>query len=119
MNKIENFQETRTILNQLVLKYSNREIKRFFSIDSMTYEDGALSKKMKELLGLVASLVLRCDDCVMYHLIQCFEIGFTSDEIIEALGVGLVVGGSITIPHLRRAIEAWDELTKLKPSKEG
>ena len=86
------------------------QIKRFFSIDSTTYEEGTLSKSTKELLGLVASLVLRCDDCILYHIIQCFELGITSNEFIEALNIGLVVGGSITIPHLRRAIQSWDEL---------
>jgi AhpD family alkylhydroperoxidase len=85
-------------------------MKRFWTLDSQAYQDGALSAKVKELLGLTASLVLRCDDCVLYHTIQCHEAGVTTEEFEEALNVGLVVGGSITIPHLRRAFAAWEEL---------
>jgi len=108
----EHFQSERERLNEIVMQYAGLEIKRFFSLDTQCYRDGALSGKTKELLGLVASLVLRCDDCVKYHVIQCFEAGYTDEEIQEALNVGLVVGGSITIPHLRRALEAWDELRR-------
>ena len=85
-------------------------IKRFFNLDSAAYRDGALGSKTKELLGLVASLVLRCNDCVDYHLGTCIEAGFTDAEIEDALNVGLVVGGSIVIPHLRHAIETLDLL---------
>lgn len=108
--KIEEFQKERERLNQIVMKYGGTSIKRFFSIDSQVYREGALPAKTKELLGLVASLVLRCDDCVKYHIIRCHEEGLKDDELDEALAIGLVVGGSITIPHLRRALEAWDEL---------
>ena len=108
--KIEEFQKERERLNQIVMKYGGTSIKRFFSIDSQVYSEGALPVKTKELLGLVSSLVLRCDDCVKYHIIRCHEEGLKDDELDEVLAIGLVVGGSITIPHLRRALEAWDEL---------
>ena len=109
---IVNFKDERDRLNDIVMKYAGTSIKRFYSLDSQVYRDGALPAKTKELLGLVASLVLRCDDCITYHIIQCCEKGINDNELEEALGIGLVVGGSITIPHLRRALEAWDELKK-------
>lgn len=111
---IEEFRQEREKLNQIVMKYSGSSIKRFYSLDSQVYSEGALPKKTKELLGLVASLVLRCDDCIKYHIIQSHEEGLKSDELEEALAIGLVVGGSITIPHLRRALQAWDELEEAK-----
>ncbi len=107
---IDTFREERERLNQVVMKYSGLSIKRFYNLDSQVYREGSLPSKTKELLGLVASLVLRCDDCVKYHIIRCHEEGVTSGELDEALAVGVVVGGSITIPHLRRALQAWDEL---------
>lgn len=107
---IEKFQTERERLNEIVMKYAQLEMKRFWSLDSQVYRDGALPAKFKELLGLVASLVLRCDDCVKYHLIRCHEEKVTSEEMEEALVIGLIVGGSIVIPHLRRAFEAWNEL---------
>jgi AhpD family alkylhydroperoxidase len=108
--KIERFEQERERLNQIVMKYGGTSIKRFFSIDSQVYRQGALPVKTKELLGLVSSLVLRCDDCIKYHIIRCHQEGLKDDELDEALAIALVVGGSITIPHLRRALEAWDEL---------
>jgi len=111
-NIIEKFQQERERLNEIVMKYAPLEIKRFFSLDGQVYREGALSAKFKEMLGLVASLVLRCDDCIKYHIIRCYEEGVTREEMEEALSIGLVVGGSIVIPHLRRAFEAWDELLK-------
>ncbi len=107
---IDAFRKERQELNDLVLEKASLEIKRFFSLDSQSYRDGALPARTKELLGLVASLVLRCDDCILYHLDRCHQEGITDDELMEVLGIGLVVGGSITIPHLRRAIRAWTEL---------
>jgi AhpD family alkylhydroperoxidase len=107
---IEKFQTERERLNEIVMKYAQLEIKRFYSLDGQVYREGALSAKTKELVGLVASLVLRCDDCIKYHIIRCHEEGVTSEEMEEAMSIGLVVGGSIVIPHLRRAFEAWDEL---------
>ena len=113
---IEKFRREREELNKIVMKYSGTNIKRFYSLDSQVYSEGALSKKIKELLGLVASFVLRCDDCIKYHIIRCHEEGVKSDELDEALAIGLVVGGSITIPHLRRALQAWDELKEAEES---
>jgi len=106
----ESFKEKRERLNELVIEKGNLQMKRFFNLDTQVYEDGALSKRNKEMLGLVASLVLKCDECIEYHLNRCSEEGVTDEEMMEALSVGLVVGGSITIPHLRRAVEKWIEL---------
>lgn len=110
---IEKFQTERESLNNLVMEYAGLGTKRFYSLDSQAYNDGALPSKTKELLGLVASFVLRCDDCIKYHIIRCHEEGVRDEELEEALFIGLLVGGSITIPHQRRAFQAWNEL-KLK-----
>lgn len=107
---IEEFKREREALNKIVLDHASIRIKRFFNLDTQVYLDGALPQKTKELLGLVSSLVLRCDDCVLYHLIQCYDQGVTDKELEEALSISLVVGGSITIPHLRRAFKAWEEI---------
>jgi len=109
---IHNFSHQRAALNELVMNYANLDIKRFFNLDSKCYEKGALPVRTKELLGLVASLVLRCDDCVSYHVIRCREEKISDAEFTEAMGIGLLVGGSITIPHLRSAFKAWDDLKK-------
>lgn len=106
----EKFNEERKALNELILKRDNLNIKRFFGIDSAVYRDGALDAKTKEMLGLVASFVLRCDDCIAYHVIQIKEQNITDQEFDEIMSIGLVVGGSITIPHLRRAVKLWEEL---------
>lgn len=106
----EDFETERERLNELVMNYAGQGIKRFYGLDSQVYREGALPARTKEMLGLVASLVLRCDDCIRYHIIRCREEGVSDGEIEEALAIGLVVGGSITIPHLRRAFEAWDGL---------
>lgn len=111
---VEEFQAEREELNQIVMQYADLSIKRFYGLDSQVYREGALPRETKELLGLVASLVLRCDDCIKYHIIRCDEEGVGSEELVEALAIGLVVGGSITIPHLRRALQAWDELQEAK-----
>jgi AhpD family alkylhydroperoxidase len=115
--KIKKFKKERERLNQIVMKYGGINVKRFYSIDSQVYRQGALPAKTKELLGLVASLVLRCDDCVKYHIIRCHDEGIKDDEFEEALAIGLVVGGSITIPHLRRAFESWNELKDTQKSR--
>ena len=107
---IDKFRKEREKLNQLVMEYAGQGTKRFYSLDSQAYREGALSVKVKEMLGLVASFVLRCDDCIKYHIIRCFEEGLSDEELEEALFVGLMVGGTITIPHQRRAMQAWDEL---------
>lgn len=108
--RIDDFNKFRTAMNEKLLNSDNLQIKRFFSLDTQAYQEGALPVKTKELLGLVASGVLRCDDCITYHLIQCKEAGVTYAEFLEALNVVLIVGGSITIPHIRRAIEVLEEL---------
>jgi len=109
---VEQFSEEREKLNRTVMEYAGLTTKRFFGLDSQAYRAGALPCKTKELLGLVASLVLRCDDCITYHMVRCHEEGVTSQELEEALSIGLVVGGSITIPHLRRAWRTWHELQR-------
>ena len=96
-------------MNRRILASGNLQIQRFFNLDTRAYHEGALSAKMKELLGLVSSLVLRCDDCITYHVIRCVEEGVSDAEFFETFNIGLVVGGSITIPHLRRAVERLEE----------
>ena len=110
MSKLEEFRKFREQMNERILSADNLEIRRFFALDSRVYESGALDSKTKELLGLVASMVLRCDDCITYHVVRCLEEGVTDEEIFETFSVGLVVGGSIVIPHLRRAFATVDEL---------
>jgi AhpD family alkylhydroperoxidase len=107
---LANFQQRREIMNSRVLEIDHQGIKRFFSLDSACYRDGALDGKTKELLGLVASAVLRCNDCIDYHLVQCVDAGFSDDELYDALNVSLVVGGSIVIPHLRHAVATIDAI---------
>ena len=107
---IPEWQAQREAFNDKVLDMAGLEIKRFFSLDGQCYREGALSARTKEMLGLVASLVLRCDDCILYHTIRCKEEGLSTEEFQEACAVGLVVGGSIVIPHLRRAAGRWEEL---------
>jgi AhpD family alkylhydroperoxidase len=107
---LADFRQFREKMNQAILDAGNLTINRFFALDTRTYEKGALDVKTKELLGLVASMVLRCDDCVTYHVVRCREEGVTDDEFYDAFSVALVVGGSIVIPHLRRAVERLEEL---------
>lgn len=107
---IQEFREFRERMNDRILESGNLEIRRFFALDTRAYEEGALDTRTKELLGLVASMVLRCDDCITYHLTRCVEEGVGDDELFETFSVGLVVGGSIVIPHLRRAVSTLEEL---------
>ncbi|HEX8242811.1 MAG TPA: carboxymuconolactone decarboxylase family protein [Longimicrobium sp.] len=109
-SRLEEFRRFRERMNERILEAGNLEIKRFFALDTRSYEPGALDAKTKELLGLVASMVLRCDDCVTYHIIRCREEGVSDAEFFEAFNVGLVVGGSIVIPHLRRAVDTLDQI---------
>ena len=111
-NTIDHWEQERERLNALVLDHANLNVRRFFALDHQAYVDGVLPARTKELLGLVASLVLRCDDCITYHVLRCVEEGVTRDEMVEAMNVGLVVGGSIVIPHLRRAMERLTEAEK-------
>jgi AhpD family alkylhydroperoxidase len=107
---VEEFQAYRQRMNEKILGSGHLGIKRFFNLDTMCYQDGALDARTKELLGLVASCVLRCNDCIEYHLIQCVGLGMTDEELYEALNVALVVSGSIFIPHMRRAFEVIEQL---------
>ena len=111
---LEDFRKYRERMNEKILASGNQQIQRFFNLDTRAYEPGALPSKTKELLGLVASVVLRCDDCITYHVIRCVEEGVASPEFYEALNVALVVGGSITIPHIRRAVERLEECERLR-----
>jgi AhpD family alkylhydroperoxidase len=109
-DRVQQFTEFRQRMNERILEHDNQVVRRFFALDTQTYKDGALPLKTKELLGLVASLVLRCDDCISYHVAQCKQAGVNRDEFFETFSVGLVVGGSIVIPHLRRAVDFLDQL---------
>lgn len=109
-NRMEEFREYRQTMNDRIGEIDHRGIRRFFRLDSAAYEEGALDSKTKEMLGLVASAVLRCNDCIDYHLEQCVSAGWTDDEIFDGLNVALVVGGSIVIPHFRHAVETVDIL---------
>jgi ribonuclease HI len=111
---LADFQKTRLELNEEVLGCGHQGIKRFFALDHQAYEPGPLGTKTKELLGLVASMVLRCDDCITYHLVRCGEAGWKREEVIDALNVALIVGGSITIPHVRRAFARMREIAGLQ-----
>ena len=110
--RVKRFTEERERLNEIMLSRENINLKRFFALDTAVYRDGALDAKTKELLGLVASLVLRCDDCITYHAVRVKELNITDEEFDEAISIGLMVGGSITIPHIRRVNQVWQEMKK-------
>lgn len=110
-NLIEEFNDYRTKMNEVILSKDNLVIKRLWNLDTNTYAEGALSTQTKEMLGLVASMVLRCDDCVKYHLGKCYEEGISTVQLYEIFAVANIVGGTIVIPHTRRAAEYWEELT--------
>jgi AhpD family alkylhydroperoxidase len=110
MSAVTEFNEYRQKMNDKILAEDNKVIKRFWSLDHQTYDDGVLDKKTKELLGLVASMVLRCDDCIRYHLGTCYELGVTKAEVFEVYAIANLVGGSICVPHTRRAVEYWEAL---------
>jgi len=107
---VKEFNDYRSKMNDKILADNNKIIKRIFNLDTNAYQAGALDVKTKELLGLVASAVLRCDDCIQYHLETAYNEGLTKEEISEALGIATLVGGTIVIPHLRRAYEFWEAL---------
>jgi AhpD family alkylhydroperoxidase len=109
MSDLEGFRRYRELMNARILSAGNLNIKRFFALDSRAYEKGALDVKTKEMMGLVASTVLRCNDCITYHVIRCVQEGVSDGELFEALNVALIVGGSITIPHIRRAADVLDK----------
>lgn len=111
---IDDFRSYREKMNEKIMASGNKVMKRIYNIDTNTYVDGALSSKTKEMMGLVSSMVLRCDDCVRYHLEKCFELGLNTDELFEIFSVANLVGGTIVIPHTRRALEYWEALQEAK-----
>lgn len=113
-NIVEEFNDYRSKMNDKLLAENNKVVKRIFNLDTNAFAEGALDKKTKELLGLVASAVLRCDDCVKYHLESSHKMGVTKEEVMETLSIGTLIGGTIVIPHLRRAYEYWEALDEMK-----
>ena len=109
-NKVEEFNEYRSVMNDKLLNGDNKIIKRIFNLDTNAFKEGHLPVKTKELLGLVASAVLRCDDCIAYHLETCYKEGVSKEEVMETLSIATLVGGTIVIPHLRKAYEFWEAL---------
>jgi len=114
MSKLEEFRKFCERMNEIIVRDGDTNTKRFFALDGAVYKEGALDTKTKEMLGLVSSLVLRCDDCISYHVIRCKEEGVTKKEFYEIFNVGLIVGGSIVIPHFRRAVALLEELEEEK-----
>lgn len=112
-NLINEFNDYRTKMNEVILSKDNLVIKRLWNLDTNTYAEGALTTQTKEMLGLVASMVLRCDDCIKYHLGKCYELGVTTEQMYEIFAVANIVGGTIVIPHTRRAAEYWEELQSM------
>jgi len=112
--RYKEFKDYRQRMNEKIMEEGSLQTKRFFSLDTNVYRDGKISAKTKELLGLVVSMVLRCNDCILYHLDRCIELGYTNEELYEAMDVALIVGGSITIPHLRYAYEMIEKIRKEK-----
>jgi AhpD family alkylhydroperoxidase len=113
--RLRQFRAFREKMNARILEQGCLGVNRFFTLDTKAYEDGALDARTKEVAGLVGSLVLRCDDCISYHLIRCKELGLSDEQVWEGLNIGLVIGGSIVIPHLRRAVALLDELNATPP----
>jgi AhpD family alkylhydroperoxidase len=111
-NSIQEFNDYRQKMNDVILSKDNLVLKRLWNLDTNIYDDGALDKKTKEMLGLVASMVLRCDDCIKYHLQKCHELGLSTEEVYEIFAVANIVGGTIVIPHTRRGAEFWEALVK-------
>lgn len=109
-SKLDEFNQYREKMNEALLSKGNKTLNRFFNLDTNAYREGALDVKSKEMMGLVASMVLRCDDCIAYHLVKCHENGLSTEELMEIFAIANLVGGSIVIPHTRRALEFWEEL---------
>ncbi len=109
---LKEFKEFREKINEKILSEGTLYTKRFFALDNDVYKDGSIPRKYKEMMGLVASIVLRCDDCITYHVIQCVENGTIKEEFFELLDIALIIGGSITIPHIRRAVNTYFEITQ-------
>ncbi|MFC6858613.1 carboxymuconolactone decarboxylase family protein [Zunongwangia atlantica] len=117
INQVDEFNSYRQKMNDKILGENNKVLKRIFNLDTNAFSEGTLDKKTKELLGLVASLVLRCDDCVKYHLESSFNEGLKREEVMETLSIGTLIGGTIVIPHLRRAFEYWESLEEMNTEK--
>lgn len=115
MGIVEDFDAYRAKMNEKILDENNKVLKRFFNLDTNAYAEGAISVPVKEMLGLACSMVLRCDDCVRYHLGKCHELGMSKEQVFEVFSIATLIGGSIVIPHLRRAVEFWEALE----AKEG
>jgi len=109
---VKDFNEYRQRMNDKIMEADNLVLKRLFNLDTNTYSDGALPARTKEMIGLAASMVLRCDDCIKYHIEKCYELGVTQEEIFEVFAISNIIGGTIVIPHLRRAVEYWEALQK-------
>lgn len=118
-DSVADFNAYRSKMNAKLLADNNKIIRRMFNLDTNAYQEGHLSKKTKELLGLGNSLVLRCDDCVRYHLEECFKLEISKDEVVEAMSISLLIGGTIVIPHLRRAFEYWEALEEMARDSES
>ena len=114
MKDLNEYNKYRHKMNERIMNCGHLGLKRFWALDGRAYEPGALDEKTLELLGLTTSMVLRCDDCVTYHVIRCIQLGFTNEELYDALNVSLIVGGSITIPHIRRAFETIDQCREMQ-----
>jgi AhpD family alkylhydroperoxidase len=113
MSLVEDFNDYRSKMNEKIFAADNKVLKRLFNLDTNTYAEGAINVKTKEMIGLACSMVLRCDDCIKYHLGKCKEEGITTEEIYEVFAIANIIGGTIVIPHLRRAVEYWEELEKI------
>lgn len=111
MTAVEEFNAYRSRMNDKILESDNKVLKRIFNLDTNAFNDGALPKITKELIGLSTSMVLRCDDCIRYHLGKCHELGVTQEQVFEVFAIANLIGGTIVIPHLRRAVEYWEELS--------
>jgi AhpD family alkylhydroperoxidase len=116
MNLIEEFNTYRSEMNEKIMASDNKVIKRFFNLDTNTYAEGALDIKTKEMIGLACSMVLRCDDCIKYHLGKAHDAGLNKEQIFEVFSIATIIGGSIVIPHLRRAVEYWELLEQEEKS---
>ncbi|MDN4165584.1 carboxymuconolactone decarboxylase family protein [Cytophagales bacterium LB-30] len=116
MSLVQEFNDYRSRMNEKIMAADNKVIKRFFNLDTNTYMEGHVSVKTKEMIGLACSMVLRCDDCIKYHLGKCHEVGMTTEEIYEVFAIANIIGGSIVIPHFRRAVEYWEELQQNPPA---
>ncbi|WP_296618439.1 carboxymuconolactone decarboxylase family protein [Marivirga sp.] len=110
MNKVEEFNEYRAKMNDKIVGSNNKILKRIFNLDTNAFAEGSVDKKTKEMIGLSSSMVLRCDDCVRYHLGKCYEMGVTEEQVFEVFSIANLIGGTIVIPHLRRAVEYWEYL---------